>query len=705
MAFSRCSTRAPLARLASLCSVLLLVLALAPQAHAAEARAPVSVLDGWRYRWGDSPVAPDGTPAWAKESGEGEAWKPVAALKTPPGRGDNAFLWLSLPLPAEGWFEPALYLGAVSNVVEVYVEGRRIYASGRLDASGQEVPENTGWHLMPLPPSALGKRVLLRLQSSAPSIGVRQAARVGARHELLAAATRAGQAPFILGVLMLSIALLSVGAIALVKQRWMLVALTVFATSSGLVLLGASGLLTALWGAASTSTRLTNVSMYFILPSLSWFISEALLERRARWFSRLVRVEGAIGLVLGAIALADSGSAQRTMPVFVLYAMGIFLVSVGVAAAEAWKGNADARIFVGGLGGFFVSILLSILPLFGLMQWLGNVIHWGFFALTLSLVGIVVRRSMQVVGALEAHTRQIEEQQRSVQQLAERMGTGAAELATVVQQLRASNEEQSEGVSRQAVALHQAEQTVGEIRRSSLLTSEKATLLASSATRAEQVGRQGSEAIELTLSNLEAIRGEVSEMARRILALDARTREVSGIVDTVKTLADQSNLLAVNAAIEAVRSGEHGKGFGVVAREVRNLADQSIQATLRIREVLDGVSESMREAAKVSEQGEERVKTSLDAVRTYGEQMQQMAGIISDTSTSVRQITAAVTQQDAGTSQMAVTIQELSAQMQRTLKALQETHSVSQSVQTLAESMSGVALQVLQADPAAAPAR
>jgi methyl-accepting chemotaxis protein len=218
------------------------------------------------------------------------------------------------------------------------------------------------------------------------------------------------------------------------------------------------------------------------------------------------------------------------------------------------------------------------------------------------------------------------------------------------------------------------------------------------------VGRQGSEAIERTLSNLEAIRSEVSEMARRILALDARTREVSGIVDTVKTLADQSNLLAVNAAIEAVRSGEHGKGFGVVAREVRNLADQSIQATLRIRAVLDGVSESMREAAKVSEQGQERVRLSLDAVRTYGEQMQQMAGIIGDTSTSVRQITAAVTQQDAGTSQMAMTIQELSSQMQRTLKAVQETQSVSQAVQGLAESMSEVALQVLKSDTKATAA-
>jgi methyl-accepting chemotaxis protein len=499
-------------------------------------------------------------------------------------------------------------------------------------------------------------------------------------------------------VLLLCLALFSAGGIALLKQRWMLVALTLFAASSGVLLLGTSGLLVALWGESRASTQLTQGGMYFILPSLAWFISEALLERRARWFSRLTMGQGAIGALLSIIALVDFGSAQRTMPLFVLYALVGFVVSVGVAAVEAWKGNRDARIFVGGLASFLVSIVISILPLFGVLEGLGHVIHWGFFALTLSLVGIVVRRSQQVVRSLEAHTHQAEEQQRSVQQLAERMGSGAAELATVVQQLRASSEEQSAGVNRQAVALHQAEQTVGEIRRSSHLTAEKAHVLAGSASRAEQVGRQGSEAIERTLSNLEAIRSEVSEMARRILALDARTREVSGIVDTVKTLADQSNLLAVNAAIEAVRSGEHGKGFGVVAREVRNLADQSIQATLRIRAVLDGVSESMREAAKVSEQGEERVRLSLDAVRTYGEQMQQMAGIIGDTSTSVRQITAAVTQQDAGTSQMAMTIQELSSQMQRTLKAVQETQSVSQAVQGLAESMSEVAIQVLKSD-------
>jgi methyl-accepting chemotaxis protein len=282
-----------------------------------------------------------------------------------------------------------------------------------------------------------------------------------------------------------------------------------------------------------------------------------------------------------------------------------------------------------------------------------------------------------------------------VRLLAESMGGSAGELATVVQQLRTSSEAQTESISRQATALQQLEQTVQEIRHGSQLAAEKAQQLANATGNASQLGQAGGAAIEHTLTSLEAIRAEVAGMANRILVLDTRTREVSGIVETVKTLADQSNMLAINAAIEAVRSGDSGKGFGVVAREMRGLADQSIQATQRIRDVLDGVSASMREAVQVSEQGEHRVQLSLDAVRTSGAQLQKLAGIVSDTSTSVRQITAAVAQQDAGTSQIALAIQELSSQMQRTLKVVEETQAVTRAVQSLSGKMSEVASQVL----------
>ena len=141
-------------------------------------------------------------------------------------------------------------------------------------------------------------------------------------------------------------------------------------------------------------------------------------------------------------------------------------------------------------------------------------------------------------------------------------------------------------------------------------------------------------------------------MARRIFALDERTREVSGIVDSVKDLADQSNMLALNAAIEAVRSGEHGKGFSVVAREIRALADQSIQATSRVRELLDDIGSSVSAAVRITERGAERMESGLAQVRTSGQNLKELANIVQDNASAVRQIAAAVNQQNVGISQI-----------------------------------------------------
>jgi methyl-accepting chemotaxis protein len=688
-------------------TLLVLLLALSPVAQASAGGAPVDVLDGWRYRWGDSPEGADGVPTWAREGNAQQGWRSLEALREPPERGDNTFLWISIPLPEGDWTEPALFLGEVTHAFEAYVDGRRIYTSGKLSRSSHEVAENLSWHIVPLPREALGERVLLRIQSNNPNIGIFQSAHVGARHELLATHTRDGQVAFVTGILMLSVALGAGAAFLIHWRRRMLAGLSVFSASGGMVLLSLSGLPGALWGASALATKGMTLGVFLLVAGLMAFVSDALLDNRRQWFRKVSVVFSVISTLCAVINLMDMGLGQRVMVPFMPLGLAMLMVCLVMAVSEAWRGNPDARLFVFGFSVLVGSIVMTLLPVLGVVEWsFGNVTHWGYLALTLSLLAVVARRSIQMVRALELHTQQLEERQHEVRSLAERMSTGAGELATVVQQLRSSSDQQTEGISRQAAALQEAEQTVKEIRRSSLMTAEKASALAASAENAEQVGREGTAALERTLADLAAIRTEVSEMARRILALDERTREVSGIVDSVKDLADQSNMLAINAAIEAARSGESGRGFGVVAREMRGLADQSIQATHRIRAVLDGVSKSMREAALSSEKGDERVRQSLDAVRTSSAQFQELAVIIADTGASVRQITAAVSAQDAGTHQMAQAIQELSGQMQRTLKTVQETQEATRSVQSLAESMAGMATQTLKAkEPAAAGAR
>ncbi|GMU07903.1 methyl-accepting chemotaxis protein [Corallococcus caeni] len=685
-------------RLAAVASVLLALLTFAPVAHAEPARAAASqpALEGWRFRWGDSPLGPDGVPTWATEPEGAEGWQPVDALKEPPGRGTNTFLWLRIPLPDGGWLEPALFLGNVANAFELYAGGQRIYASGTLSASGNESMENLAWHLVPVPPASLGHSVLLRIQAHGPAIGVTRDAKVGSHSRLLAEMTHQGLAPFVMGTLLSGIGVLALLAAVLRRQWRLLASLTVFAMASGALLLGSSGFFVALWNMPVVGSVLTLVGSYAIVPSLAWFISDTVGADRLRWFRWGAGVVTVLGLIQSVAAVVDLSVAWRLLPAFALYSLPGLLVCVGVAVVQALKGDRDARIFVAGLGGLTFVSVLATLPVVGMMETTDSQMHWGFFAVTASLVAIVARRSAEVVRSLAEYTHQLEARRKDVRLLAQGMGQGADELAAVVQQLHTSSEEQTVGISRQAAALRELEQTVEEIRQGSHLTADKARLLAASAESAEVVGRQGGEALERTLTDLAAIRTEVSEMAARILALDERTREVSGIVDDVKTLADQSNMLAINAAIEAVRNGDSGKGFGVVAKEMRRLADQSIRATERIRDVLDGVSMSMREAAQMSEQGQGRVQVSLDAVRNSGAQLQKLASIIGDTSGSVRQITQAVAQQDSGTHQIAQAIQELSGQMQRTLAAVEETRTVTRSVQTLAEVMSGAASKALR---------
>ena len=683
-------------RLAAVGTLLLMLLAFAPAAHAEAARTTAKhALDGWRFRWGDSPLGPDGVPTWATEPEDAAGWQPVDALKEPPGRTTEDFLWLRIPVPQGPWLEPALFLGNVTNVFEAYAGGQRVYGSGTLAPGGNEAMENLAWHLVPVPPSALGHSVLLRIQAHGP-IGVTRDAKVGSRHELLAEMTRAGLAPFVMGTLLVGIGVVALGA-ALLRRQWrMLAALTVFSAGSGALLLGSSSFFTALWHQPVTGSVLTLIGSYAIVPSLALFVSDTIGADRLRWFRWGALFVSGLALLQSVIAIADLSTAWRLLPAFASYSLPGLLVCVGVAVVQALKGDKDARIFVAGLGGLTFVSILATLPVIGLMETADSQMHWGFFAVAVSLVAIVARRSAEVVRALAEYTHQLDARRKDVRLLAEGMGRGADELAAVVQQLHTSSEEQTVGISRQAAALRELEATVEEIRQGSHLTADKARVLAASAESAEAVGREGGAALERTLTDLAAIRAEVSGMASRILALDERTREVSSIVDDVKTLADQSNMLAINAAIEAVRNGDSGKGFGVVAKEMRRLADQSIRATERIRDVLDGVSMSMREAAQMSEQGEGRVQVSLDAVRNSGAQLQKLAAIIGDTSGSVRQITQAVAQQDSGTHQIAQAIQELSGQMQRTLQAVEETRTVTQSVQTLAEVMSGAATKALR---------
>jgi methyl-accepting chemotaxis protein len=263
-------------------------------------------------------------------------------------------------------------------------------------------------------------------------------------------------------------------------------------------------------------------------------------------------------------------------------------------------------------------------------------------------------------------------------------------LGDSAQELSASNAEQRRMVTAQATALQQTQTTAEEIRQTSALAAQKSEAVLRTAERAEEISRSGERAVEESLSGLADIREQVEQISAKISALNERTRQISGITETVKDLADQSNLLALNAAIEAARSGEHGRGFAVVAREIRSLADQSIQATARVREILEDIGGAIRAAVQITEQGKQRMEAGVVEMRTSGEKLRDLSTIVTTTSSAVRQIAAAVGQQNVGISQVFAAVTQQTRMMDETLQRLDATGQATLALQDLSKRVATV---------------
>ena len=356
------------------------------------------------------------------------------------------------------------------------------------------------------------------------------------------------------------------------------------------------------------------------------------------------------------------------------------VLMVGFSAAEGIKEAADNRrtvllvsalVFAIGLLLAFATGSLITRPIVSLRHATERIVTAGDLSQKIDV------RSSDEVGQLAATFAQMVERLRSVPIS---MRESASLLKETVERLSLSTAEQGQAVTRQAAGLQETQVTAQQIRQTSVMAAQKAQGVLQIAERAEEVSISGERSIEESRRGLNEIRTLVDEIARKINQLGERTHQIGTITDAVKDLADQSNMLALNAAIEAVRSGEHGRAFSVVAREIRALADQSIQSTNRAREILEDIGAAVREAVAITDKGAQRMEAGLVQVQRSGENLRELSGMVKESSSAVRQIAAAVAQQNAGISQIFTAVTDLSHLMDETVKGLRETD---RSVETL----------------------
>ena len=262
------------------------------------------------------------------------------------------------------------------------------------------------------------------------------------------------------------------------------------------------------------------------------------------------------------------------------------------------------------------------------------------------------------------------------------LSAAAAEILAAVSQHTASANEQS-------AAVNQVTATVSEAQASSQQAAAKAGEVVDLAQTAQQVGQDGAIAVENILAGMQDIRVKVEGIAHNILALSEQTQQIGDIISSVNDIADQSNILAINAAIEAAKAGEQGRGFAVVAGEVRNLAEQSKQATMKVRTILGDIQKATNSAVLVTEQGTRGVEVGVTLTQRAGDVIDQLAATIRTATQSAQQIAGASRQQSVAMDQIAQAMREINqATMQFVAGARQS--------QTAAEGLNDLARQLLQ---------
>jgi methyl-accepting chemotaxis protein len=228
----------------------------------------------------------------------------------------------------------------------------------------------------------------------------------------------------------------------------------------------------------------------------------------------------------------------------------------------------------------------------------------------------------------------------------------ASELMSIASQVAA-------GTAQTAASTNETTATVEEVKQTAMLSLERASFAAQGAENAARSLGSARLLVEETAAGIEQMLGDMDVVSETINRLSEQTQAAGDVVAAVNDLAEQSNLLSVNASIEAAKAGDYGKGFTVVAQEVKSLAEQSKQAVIQVRTILNEIQKAGLMAVQAAERGRQTIEAGRQRSAEAGEVVQKVAVRAVDDTEASNQVTASSRQQLAGLEQIAQAIQSI----------------------------------------------
>ncbi len=273
------------------------------------------------------------------------------------------------------------------------------------------------------------------------------------------------------------------------------------------------------------------------------------------------------------------------------------------------------------------------------------------------------------------------------------IGQISSQVAASSTQLQATAEQISTGAQEVANQTNLVATSSEEMSSTSSDIAQNCTFAADAVHNTTESARSGAQVVQETISGMNTIAERVRQTSTTIAALGARSDQIGEIVGTIEDIADQTNLLALNAAIEAARAGEQGRGFAVVADEVRALAERTTRATREISEMIKAIQRDTNDAVNAMEEGVKEVEKGAVSSQKSGQALVEILDRIHEVSLQINQISTAAEEQTATTKEIASNLLQVTDVVHQTARGSEETASAAGQLSKQAHDMQSLVNQ------------